>query len=98
MQEQKVLTLRWRSFFKDSSDVDARILSLQGGQCFDYVLQRPCRLFDWQTHKTKNGWRIIDAHFQDWSTSLSLSILPIKTANTITLEGCDYEAICLPKM
>jgi len=98
MEEQNLLMLRCRSVLEDSSDVDVSIFGLKGGQYFGYVSQRPCLLFDYQTHKTKNLWRIVDAHFQDWSMSVSLSVLPIKTANTITLEGCDYAAVCMPKM
>jgi len=98
MQEQTCLTLRWHSVLEDSSDVDASIFGLEGGQYFDYVLQQPCLLFEYQTQKTKNRRRIIDAHFQNWSTSVSLSFLPTKSTNTITLEGGDYAAVCLPKM
>jgi len=97
-QVQKMLTLRWRSFLRDSSDVNASIFGLKGGKYFDYMSQQPCLLFEYQTHKTKNRWRGVDDHFQDWSTSVSLSCLPIKTANTIPLEECDYAAIGLPKI
>ena len=98
MQEQQLLTLHWHSFLSDSSDVDASIFGLQGSQYFDYVSQQPCLLFNYQTHKTKNHWCIVDAHFQDGSTSVSLSFLRIKTANPITLEGCDHAAVWLPKI
>ena len=50
--------------------------------------------FDYQTHKPENRGHIIDAHFQDGSMSVSLSFLPIKPNNSITLEGCDYAAVC----
>jgi len=81
-----------------SNDVDVGIFGVKAGQCCNYVLQWPCLLFDYQSHNTKNHWRIVDAHFQDWSTSVSLCFLPIKTANTMALEGCDYAAVCMPKM
>jgi len=87
MQKPEWLALCWRSLLGNSRYVDASILGRKGNQNFDY-----------QTHKTKNRWRIIDMHFQDGSTSMSLSIVPIQFANTITLEGCDYAAVCLPKM
>jgi len=53
MQEHKLLTLRWDSFLNDSSDMDPGIFGLKGGQYLEYVLQRPCLRFDYQTHKTK---------------------------------------------
>jgi len=42
--EQKLLTLHWRSFSGDRSDVDASIFGFKGCQYFDYVSQRPCPL------------------------------------------------------
>jgi len=98
MQVQKLLTLRWRLLLRDSSDLIARIFGPKGGDYFDYVLQRPCLLLDYPTHKTKNRWRIVDAYFHDWSMSKALSFSRIKTANTLALEGCNYAAVCLPKM
>ena len=85
MQNHKSLTLCWRSFSRGSSDVDIRIFVLKCGQYFDYVSQRPCLVLNYQTHKTKNCWGIVDAHYQDGSTSVSQSILLIKTTNPITL-------------
>jgi len=41
MQQQKLLTLRWRSFLGDSSDLDASIFALKGGQYFVCVSQQP---------------------------------------------------------
>jgi len=98
MPEHKSLTLRWHLFERDSSDVDVSIFGLEGGQYFDYVLQQPCVLFDYQTHKAKNPWRIIDTHFQDACTSVLLSVLPTTTANTIALDRCDYAAVCSARM
>jgi len=54
--------------------------------------------FDYETHKAKNGWRIVDPHIEDGATSVSLLFVPIKTANPITLKQCDYAALCLPEM
>jgi len=58
----------------------------------DYVF------FEYHTDKAKNHWCTLDAHFQDVSMSVSLSSLHTKTANIITLEECDYAAICLLRM
>ena len=55
----------------------------------------PC---NYASYRIKNRSGIVDTNFQDGSMSISLSFLPIKTANTVTLEGCDYAVVCLPKM
>jgi len=39
-------------------------------------------LFNYLTYKTKNCWGSVDAHFQDWAGSMSLSVWPLKAANT----------------
>jgi hypothetical protein len=40
----------------------------------------------------RNCWCSIDAHFYNWASSVWLVILPTKTANTSSLDGCDYAA------
>jgi hypothetical protein len=41
---------------------------------------------------------MIDAHFQDGVMSVQLYPLPIEMGNILSLERCDYAALCLPKM
>jgi len=54
--------------------------------------------FDYQTHKTKNHWCIVETHVQVGATRVPLLFLPITTAYTIPLEGCYYTAHCLRNM
>jgi len=55
MQEQKSLTLHWRSFLGDSSDVEASIFGVKGGHYFDYVWQQPCLLLSIRLTRQKFG-------------------------------------------
>jgi len=51
---------------------------------------------DYQTHRTKNRLRIIDAYFQRGALSMLLSVLPINRGNNIIWEGDNYAALCFP--
>jgi len=98
MQEQKLLTLRWCSFLRDSSDIHASIFTSHTAYTLIMYHRDHVFFFDDQTDKTKNHQSIVDAHFQDGWTSMSLSFLLTKTAITMTLEGCDYAAVGVQKM
>jgi len=91
MQEQKSLMLHWRLFLRECSDVEASMFGLTAGQWSDYVSQWPCLLMNYQTHKTKNRWRIVDPHFHDCSSSVSQSFSPIETTNPITWKDLTME-------
>jgi len=53
--------------------------------------------FSW-TQKTKNCGLTIVTHLQKGTRSMLLSSLHKNTVNTISVEGCDYAALALPKM
>jgi len=69
----------------------------KGGQYFDYGWLSLHSL--WIMHmQEQNCWRSIETHPEDEVTSVSLSILPITTTKTFTLEGCDDAALWLPNV
>jgi hypothetical protein len=47
---------------------------------------------------TKNRWRSVDAHFHDGAGSVSLSVLPIKEANTSFMTICNLSLHRKPKI
>jgi len=54
--------------------------------------------FYYPTHRTKNHWRSIDAHFQDGAGSVFLTLLPIKDANTLIMRIHYQVAFLLPDL
>lgn len=63
-----------------------------------YYVTATMSCFYSQTHKTKNGWHMADAHFYDGETSVSLSSLPVTTPSTITMERDVCATHWLPKI
>jgi len=56
------------------------------------------RHLDYPWCKTKNCWCSIDAHFQDGAGSMSLLFLPLKAANTSSMDVSNQSQLILPKM
>ena len=79
--------------------VDAQLTLIfkmgQGACCFFLCLWRvetlPLCIFPtksrcyYPTYRTKNGWRSVDAHFQDGAGSVLLSVLHIKVVNAVVM-------------
>jgi len=53
-------------------------------------------LLNYPTYKTKNRWRTVDAEFQNGSGSVSLAPLPIKPANTTSMNNLNQLSCRLP--
>jgi len=47
------------------------------------------------TYQTKNRWRSIDAHFQNVAVTVSISLLPIKAANTLVMDNSEQLSLQL---
>jgi len=54
--------------------------------------------FDYRWWKPKNCWQCIDAHFHDRARSVSLSVLPLKEANTLIMYNNDQVTFQLPDL
>jgi len=50
------------------------------------------------TYMTKSGWHSVDAHFQNGAETVSLFVFPIKTANTLILNGRSQISAELPNL
>jgi len=95
-KEKGMLTSDWEEGLADTSGSHCRA-SRNNGFC--HTLSRVNTV--WIKHKhtqAKNQWRSMDAHFQDWATSVLLAFSAIKPTNTFTLEGCDNAALRLQNM
>jgi len=94
MQDQKLLTLHWRSFLGGGSDIIAAILSHKAGQNFDYssILSHRCLMI--QDARMK----IVDAPLTLilWETVAmsTLAFLASKAANTLIMCYSDH-VLCL---
>jgi len=55
-------------------------------------------LFNYLTYKIKNHWCSNDAHFQDWAGSISLSLWPLKAANTSPMHNKEQITFQLPDL
>jgi len=51
---------------------------------------------DWLTYKTKNRWLSVDSHFRNAAVTVSISLLPIKAADTLVMDNSEQIAFQLP--
>jgi len=92
MHGQISLTLHWRSFswwgnkvFRMGKWLCRILLSLQRLQIGRLSTTANKWISKYLTYKTKNGWRSVDADFQNWAETIHLPLLPIQAANTATI-------------